>query len=154
MGNLSDIIEEFIKSLLDENDPDYIEIQRNELASFFKCVPSQINYVIDTRFSPEKGYFVESRRGGGGCIKIYRIKFNDSKDNYIMHVVGGMGDSLSQHHCQIFLRNFLEYEIITEREAKLIEAATSDKILSFIEPVERDKVRAQILKNMLTSLMT
>lgn len=154
MGNLSDIIETFIKSLLDEKDPDYVEIQRNELASFFNCVPSQINYVIDTRFSPDKGYFVESRRGGGGCIKIYRIKFNDQKDNYIMHVIGGMGDSISQHHCKIFLRNFLEYDIITDREAKIIEAATSDKILSFIESVERDKIRAQILKNMLTSLMT
>lgn len=153
MSNLSDIIEEFIKRLLDDNDPEHVEIQRNELATFFNCVPSQINYVIDTRFSPEKGYYVESRRGGGGYIKICRLKFDKDKDNYTMHVIGGMGKSLSQYHCQLFIRNFVEYDIITEREARIMEAATSDKILSFLPPVERDKTRASLLKNMLTSLM-
>ncbi len=154
MGKLSDVIEEFIKELLDANDPEFIEIQRNELANYFKCVPSQINYVIDTRFSPEKGYYVESRRGGGGCIKICRIRFDKETDNYMMHVLAGMGDSLSQYHCQIFIRNFMEYDVISEREAKIMEAATSDKILSFLEPSDRDRVRAQILKHMLTSLLT
>ncbi|HHT92065.1 MAG TPA: CtsR family transcriptional regulator [Clostridiaceae bacterium] len=156
MSNLSDLIEEFIKGLLDDNDPEHVEIQRNELANYFNCVPSQINYVIDTRFSPEKGYYVESRRGGGGYIKICRIRFDKdkNKDHYTMHVIGGMGKSLSQYHCQIFIRNFLEYEIITEREARIMEAATSDKILKFLPTVERDKVRASLLRNMLTSLLT
>ncbi len=68
---VSDLIEEFIKDLFDENE--YIEIQRNDLAQQFNCVPSQINYVISTRFKPSQGYYVESKRGGGGCIKIKRL---------------------------------------------------------------------------------
>ena len=72
MARMSDIIEEFIKQLINETDG-VIEIQRNELPSYFKCVPSQINYVIDTRFTTERGYYVESRRGGGGHIRIKRV---------------------------------------------------------------------------------
>lgn len=153
MSSLSDLIEIFIKELLDDSGPDHVEIQRNELANYFKCVPSQINYVIDTRFSLEKGYFVESKRGGRGHIKIFRLHFDQDADTYIMHIIGSMGDRLSQYHSQIFLRNFLEYGVINERERKLIEAATSDKILNFLEGEDRDLVRAALLKNMLTSLV-
>ena len=65
---MSDVIEEFIKDLFEEDNNNYIEIQRNELAQHFNCVPSQINYVISTRFKPSQGYYVESKRGGGGNI--------------------------------------------------------------------------------------
>ena len=88
---MSDTIEEFIKELL--KDDDELEIQRNELAEQFNCVPSQINYVIATRFKPSQGYYVESRRGGGGHIKIKKI--NVTKSNLIMHTINSMGDSIT-----------------------------------------------------------
>lgn len=153
MARLSDSIEAFIKSLLDSNEPGMAEIQRNELASRFHCVPSQINYVIDTRFSVEKGYFVESKRGGGGCIRICRIRFEGTTGTYLMHVLAGMGDQLSQHHAQIFIRNFYEYDTITEREARLLEAATSDKMLASLPQEERDSARAGMLKHLLSALL-
>ena len=88
---MSDLIEEFIKELFEENE--YIEIQRNDLAEQFNCVPSQINYVIATRFKPSQGYYVESRRGGGGHIRIQKIDV--SKTNYITHIIKNIGEQLT-----------------------------------------------------------
>jgi len=151
MARLSDIIEEFIKEMIEEMDGD-IEIQRNELANYFKCVPSQINYVIDTRFTSEKGYYVESRRGGGGHIKIRRINFSNPS-SYLMHIINSLGEHITQQSAEVFIRNFVDYGIITEREAALLVAATSDKALSSIPVNFRDGTRASILKNMLVSLI-
>jgi transcriptional regulator CtsR len=151
MARMSDIIEEFIKQLINETDG-VIEIQRNELASYFKCVPSQINYVIDTRFTTERGYYVESRRGGGGYIKIKRVNV-DRPGNYLMHIVSSMGDSISQQSAEVFVNNFVDYEVISEREGLLLKAATSDKVLGGIGAPVRDIIRASILKNMLTALL-
>ena len=153
MARLSDVIESFIKEMIAETDGETVEIQRNELANRFNCVPSQINYVISTRFSPDKGYFVESRRGGGGCIRICRIQFDTAADQYFMHVLACMGDSISQRHMEIFLQNFCEHGVLTDREAKIIAAALSDKALTLIPAEERDKARAQMLKNTISSLM-
>ena len=83
---ISDIIEDFIKEMFDETD--FIEIQRNDLAQQFNCVPSQINYVISTRFKPSQGYYVESKRGGGGHITIKRI--NTTKSNALMHIISSI----------------------------------------------------------------
>ena len=105
---MSDTIEEFIKELL--KDDDELEIQRNELAEQFNCVPSQINYVIATRFKPSQGYYVESRRGGGGHIKIKKI--NVTKSNLIMHTINSMGDSITGNEVDIFISNFLSYGLI------------------------------------------
>lgn len=151
MARLSDIIEAFIKQLIDETDG-AIEIQRNELANHFKCVPSQINYVIDTRFSKERGYFVESRRGGGGHIKIKRVNIS-IPGSYLMHIITSMGNAISQQSAEVFINNFFDYEIISRRDALLMRAAVSDKILGIVPLPERDILRAAILKNMLTSLM-
>lgn len=150
---MSDIIESFIKAMIAETESEAVEIQRNELANQFNCVPSQINYVISTRFSPDKGYFVESRRGGGGCIKICRIQFDTAADQYFMHVLAEMGDSISQRHMEIFLQNFCEHGVLTEREAKIIAAALSDKAMTLLPAEERDRARAQMLKNTISSLM-
>lgn len=151
MARLSDIIEAFIKELI-ENTQGTVEIQRNELANRFNCVPSQINYVISTRFSTDQGYFVESRRGGGGHIRIRRVQMKDNS-GYIMHIINAMGDSISQQSAEIFLKNFVDYEVLTLREAMLIKAAISDRIFMMIDVRYRDVVRASILKNMLTSLI-
>lgn len=145
---ISDMIEDFIKELFDEED--MIEIQRNELAEQFNCVPSQINYVIATRFKPSQGYYVESRRGGGGNIKIRKI--NITKSNYFMHIINSIEDYLSKQEVDIFISNFLSYNMITETEAKLLKVATSDNVLKIAQP-ERDILRARIFKNMIINLI-
>lgn len=150
MARLSDIIETFLKTLINEEDG-AVEIQRNELANKFNCVPSQINYVISTRFTTDKGYYVESRRGGGGYISIKRIN-TESAGDYLMHIITSIGDKISQHTCEVFINNFVDYNIIKYREAMLMKAATSDKVLMDVPIDKRDDVRATILKNMLMGL--
>ena len=146
---LSDLIEQYIKDLMAEND-DYTEFGRNELAQYFNCVPSQINYVISTRFSPESGYYVESKRGGGGNIKIKRIDI--TKNKYIMHLINSIDDVISQQEADIIINNLLGYGIIDNDSAKLMKVATNDKVLNL--PIEyKDLVRTRILKNMLVNII-
>ena len=145
---LSNLIEQFIKEMMSEENGE-IELKRNELASRFGCVPSQINYVISTRFSPERGYIVESRRGGGGYIKITRVM--PKQGNRMMHVVNAIGDYLSFADTAAIVRNCYDYDLITENEAKLIIAALTEKSLPIAQP-EQDCIRARILKNMLVTL--
>lgn len=144
---MSDMIEEFIKELFDEEDS--IEIQRNELAEQFKCVPSQINYVIATRFKPSQGYYVESRRGGGGHITIKKV--NNTKSDYIMHIINNIGNEITSNEVDILISDFLTYDIIEAKEAKLIKVATSDNVLR-LDKDTKDRVRARIFKNMLLNL--
>ena len=145
---MSDMIENFIKELFD--DDDYIEIQRNDLAEHFNCVPSQINYVISTRFKPDQGYYVESKRGVGGHISIRKI--NVTKSNYLMHIISSIGDKITAQEVDIFISNFLSYDIISKKEARLLKVATSDNVLSQVSE-NRDKLRANIFKNMLLNLV-
>lgn len=145
---LSNIIEEFIKEMLAENRE--IELQRNELATRFNCVPSQINYVISTRFSPERGYSVESRRGGGGYIRITRTA--PENENLILHVIASVGDSISSASSNAVIKELYAAELITHKEAKIIMAALSDSSLIIRRP-ERDIVRAKMLKNILINLV-
>ena len=145
---ISDEIEEFIKELFDEQN-DFIEIQRNDLAEHFNCVPSQINYVISTRFKPSQGYYVESKRGGGGYIKIKKI--SNTKSDYIMHIIKNIGEEITSNEVDILISDFLTYDFISSKEAKLIKVATSDNVLALPKEI-KDKVRARILKNMLLNL--
>lgn len=145
---MSDIIEEFIKDLFDDENK-AIEIQRNELAEHFNCVPSQINYVISTRFKPSQGYYVESRRGGGGHITIKKV--NNTKDDYIMHIINNIGQNLSSNEVDILISDFLSYNIIDKKEAKLLKVATSDNVLGLPKNI-KDEVRARIFKNMLLNI--
>ncbi len=145
---ISDVIEEFIKDLFDDGS-DAIEIQRNELAEHFNCVPSQINYVISTRFKPSQGYYVESRRGGGGHITIKKVK-ND-KEDYIMHIINNIGNKLTSNDVDILISDFLSYNIIDTKEAKLLKVATSDNVLKLTKDI-KDEVRARIFKNMLLNI--
>ena len=144
---LSNLIEEFIKEMLDETD--MIELQRNELANKFNCVPSQINYVISTRFSPERGYSVESRRGGGGYIKITKVRPDDG--NYIGRALQLVGNYISQQDMIGIVQNLYDCELIDKREAKIIVSAAGDNSLAVKQP-ERDVLRAKILKNILVNL--
>ena len=143
---VSDLVASYILKLLDESDGN-AEIQRNELAGEIGCVPSQINYVITSRFTPEQGYIVESRRGGGGYIRITRIKMD--KDMSIMHIVNCIGNSFNQVTANAILQNIKHQNIIDLDVLKLIDAALSDRTYLCV-PVEfRDSLRASILKNML-----
>ena len=144
---VSDIIEEFIKELFEDDNE--IEIQRNDLSQKFNCVPSQINYVIATRFKPAQGYYVESRRGGGGHITIRKV--NNTKEDYLMHIINNMGNSISNSEAEILISDFLTYSLINKKEAKLLRVATSDNVLN-IPKQYRDLLRANILKNMLLNL--
>ncbi len=145
---ISDIIEEFIKDMLE--DEESAVIQRNDLAEHFNCVPSQINYVISTRFTPLQGYYVESQRGGGGYIRIQKV--NLTKSDYLMHIITSIGNKISAKEVDIFVNNFLDYEVIDEKVARLIKSATNDKVLS-IAKNDKDELRAKILKNMLINLV-
>ena len=145
---ISDVIEEFIKDLFDE-EKESIEIQRNEFAEYFNCVPSQINYVIATRFKPSQGYYVESRRGGGGHITIRKV--NNSKEDYIMHIINNIDKELTSNEVDILINDFLSYNIIDTKDAKLLKVATSDNVLQLPKQI-KDQVRARIFKNMLLNL--
>ena len=145
---ISDMIEEFIKDLFDEQN-EAIEIQRNELAEQFKCVPSQINYVISTRFKPQQGYYVESKRGGGGHITIRKVK--SDKEDYLLHIIKNIGNSLTANETDILISDFLSYSIITTKEAKLLKVSTSDNVLRLPKEL-KDETRARIFKNMLLNI--
>ena len=144
---MTDLIEEFIKDLFDDNEE--IEIQRNELAEHFNCVPSQINYVIATRFKPSQGYYVESKRGGGGHIKIK--KATNSKADYLMYIIQNIGKEITANEVDILISDFLSYGLVNTKEAKLLKVATSDNVLQ-LNKSEKDQVRARIFKNMLLNL--
>ena len=146
---MSDMIENFIKDMFEDND-DWIEIQRNDLAEYFNCVPSQINYVISTRFRPSQGYYVESKRGGGGHIKIKKI--NVTKSNYFMHIISSIGDKLTAQEADIFISNFLSSDMISKKEARLLKVATSDNVFNIPQDY-KDSLRASIFKNMLLNLV-
>ena len=146
---VSDIIEEFIKEMFDDEQNDFIEIQRNELAEHFNCVPSQINYVISTRFKPSQGYYVESRRGGGGSIRIRKVA--TTNEEYIMHIINNIGNEITEREVDILISDLLSYSIINEKEAKLLKVATNDKVLK-LPTGQKDEVRARIFKNMLLNI--
>lgn len=146
----SDIIYRFLNDMLKDMGGELL-ISRSEIASKFNCVPSQINYVIETRFAPEHGYAVESRRGGGGYIRISRIDADET--NIIMHAVNSISDRLDGRSAVAILRNLVNYEAVDKYQARLILSAISTQALKRIPQEKRDYIRADILKNMLVSVM-
>lgn len=146
---MSDLVAQYITQMLDEQNGS-AEIQRNELAGNLGCVPSQINYVITSRFTPEQGYIVESRRGGGGYIRISRVKMD--RGTAIMHIINSVGSSLDKATAEIMLNNMLGRKMLELQSAKIIATALSDRTLSQIEQDKRDAVRADLFKNMLLTL--
>ena len=143
---VSDIIAGFIDEMLSDAGG-IAELQRAELASRFNCVPSQINYVISTRFSPEHGYIVESRRGGGGYIRIKRVAMDS--EMLIMHTVNAIGDRVDTNTAGALVTNLRQTEAISDESAKLIMSAINNNALRPANPAERDALRASILKQML-----
>lgn len=151
MAVLSDNIEEFIKSMMDEYQG-MIELQRNELASYFSCAPSQINYVLATRFPPEKGYIIESRRGGGGYIKVVRLDMGEKHDRLLALIREKLAKgSISKRDADALISGLRETEVIDGTQARMLKAAVSDKALNV--PITKDQLRANILKEMLLALL-
>ena len=146
--NLSNVIARMITEMLEEQSE--IEIQRNVLAQDLGCVPSQINYVLSSRFTPERGYIVESRRGGKGCIRITRVSYD--KNTLIMNVIGSVGQSIDERAVDAHLVNLVYHELISKRDATLISVATSDNTLRGLPTDIRDILRATIFKQMLLTI--
>jgi transcriptional regulator CtsR len=151
MMRLSDSIEQFIKELLSQESTE-VELKRNELAEYFGCAPSQINYVLATRFSPDHGYLTESRRGGGGYIRIVRVVQSGSQR--LMYLVNDrIGDSLGEEECLRLISQLKEQMIITADEAALMASAVSTRALSVPVPdVLKDAMRAKMMKSMLMTI--
>jgi len=148
MANISDIIEAYIKKFF--NQQSEVEIKRSELADLFQCVPSQINYVLNTRFSTERGYIVESKRGGGGYIRIIKVSPNDNTE-LIDYMIRLIGDRITQTKSYAMITRLFEEDLVSQREAKLMLSAIDRSVLDLSIPL-RDIVRANILKSMLQAL--
>ena len=144
---MSDLITERIIKMLEESTENVAEIQRNELAALIGCVPSQINYVLASRFTPEHGYIIDSRRGGGGYIRISRVKL--SRSSALMHIVNAIGATIDSMSSRIVIENCLQSGLVTGETAKLLQSATSDNVMRTLPPEYRDYMRASILKQML-----
>ncbi|NLY77219.1 MAG: CtsR family transcriptional regulator [Tissierellia bacterium] len=150
MPRLSNLIERFIKEMLNEAEDGIIEIGRNEMAQRFGCAPSQINYVLTTRFTPYNGYYIESRRGGGGYIKIMKIAFNEEPKARSL-IKEAVGDSITKNKAYHIIKGLREQGMITEREEAIMKASIEDTALSEVN-IDRNKLRADILKNMILVL--
>ncbi|MBQ3704896.1 MAG: CtsR family transcriptional regulator [Clostridia bacterium] len=148
---ISDSIEQFIKEMLGEDSPE-VELKRNELAEYFGCAPSQINYVLATRFSPSQGYLTESRRGGGGYIRIVRVvETGPQKLAYLVR--DRIGDSLSEEEAQRIIAHLRESGMATPSEADLMSAALSGRSLAVpLSPEMKAALRARMMKTMLLAL--
>lgn len=148
---ISDSIEQFIKALLEEAETE-IELKRNELAEYFSCAPSQINYVLATRFTPDHGYIIESKRGGGGYIRIFRLE--QSATDYLNYLLyERIGSQITVTNAAKLIRGLYEQEIVTRDNAKLMLSAVADEAISIpIPALMKDELRAKILKNMILLL--
>ena len=150
MANISESIEQFIIATM--GDGDSVDISRNSLAEYFSCAPSQINYVLDTRFTVDRGFVKESKRGGSGFIKISRLKNTDDNEYLNSLVIDSIGDELLEKRMIQILDKLVADQIVTLSEKSLIESALSEDSLSMPFTI-KDKVRAKAFKNILIQLM-
>ena len=140
---MSEVIADFIGEMLSDGGG-VAELQRKSLADRFSCVPSQINYVIETRFTPEHGYLVESQRGGGGFIRIIRLL--DDKQRTLLEAARGIGGRLSQNDAARLTRALVSAELLTQREGQLLLSACSDGALAEVDKTDRDRLRSAIFR--------
>lgn len=151
MTRLSDIIESFIKEMFRESSDKQLQIQRNELANHFSCAPSQINYVLTTRFTTDKGYYIESRRGGGGYITIKRVEFE--KHNSLMEaIIEKIGCNITCDGACNIIDGLEESEILTTRESRIMKSAVNDRTINCAE--QNNNIRADILKAMIIATLS
>ena len=148
---LSDLITKEIIRMLNESEVNTAEIQRNEFANLMGCAPSQINYVLSSRFTPEHGYIIESRRGGGGYIRIKRVMLQST--SALMHIINSIGDRIDPLTTRIVIENCMETGLLEKHQADLIYAAVSNTVMQCVPPMLRDVLRASLLKQMLLTLI-
>ena len=144
---ISDLIASFLQESLDEAENGVLEVQRNDLAQRFNCVPSQINYVMSTRFSPERGYIVESRRGGNGYIRITRVRVD--RQTLVMHVINSLGERVDLPSARAILSNLVQSGALEESLGRSLLAAVGDKALSAVPREKRNRVRAEFVRQVL-----
>lgn len=152
MRNTSDMIEQYLKQLFQNSADGIVELQRNELAEQFQCVPSQINYVISTRFTLDKGYLVESKRGGGGYVRIQKVDWSMHEKIHVQ-VSQTIGPEIDQAAAEGLIYRLEEENLISRREANLLRAAIHRDTIALKLPL-RDEIRAKLLKAMLAALLT
>lgn len=146
---ISDMIADFINTMI-EHAGGVVELQRSEIAEHFNCVPSQINYVIDTRFSPEHGFYVESRRGGGGYIRISRV--NLDRPVLFMHTINAVGGEIDVHSSRALISNLCAQDLLHPETAAMLSAVLSERALYDVPPEFRAEVRARLLKTAMMSI--
>ena len=147
---LSDTIESFIKQMLGASEENGVELKRNELAEYFGCAPSQINYVLATRFSVDHGYIIESRRGGGGYVRIVRMQTR-GENNFLEALLNRVGNSLDEETANAIISNLMERKMVTGKEAALMRSAVSRNALAL--PISaKDVLRAAVFRNMLVQV--
>lgn len=144
---MSDLITREIIRMLNESDGNIAEIQRNEFANAIGCAPSQINYVLSSRFTPEHGYIIESRRGGGGYIRIRRVVLNHA--SALMHIINSIGDTIDSLSTRVVIENSVNSGIISPQTGRVISAAVSGAVMQSVPVEYRDMLRAALLKQML-----
>ena len=142
---MSDFIADMILDMFDDNTPS-VQIQRNDLANQLGCVPSQINYVITSRFTPEAGYRIESRRGGGGYILITRA---ESKDDALMSLINSIGSSIDERTARSHIYNLNYQKVLDEKAFRVLTAATLDNNFKGLPADVTNIIRANQLKQML-----
>lgn len=147
--NISDIIEAYLKKILADNEQ--IEIRRSEIAKLFNCVPSQINYVINTRFTEQRGYVVNSKRGGGGYIRIVKVQFLDDRD-FLEALINNIDSRISQNDTLAIIQKLYDEDILSQKEGNLILAAMSPQTLALNDKQLEEQLRAQILVAVLERL--
>lgn len=151
MPSLTEQIEQWLKEQLLRAGGNILEIRRSDLAEIFDCVPSQVNYVLSTRFTVERGFLVQSRRGGGGFIRIIKLRM-DLPEQLQDLLKKGIGESISQAQAEGIIKRLWEEELLNERERRMLEAAVSRETLGVGLPL-RDVLRARLLKAMLLALL-
>lgn len=151
MASLVDRIEKYIQQLLEDSRDNSVELQRNQLANFFACVPSQINYVLQTRFSFEKGYYVESRRGGGGYIRVTKLEVPPDQ-SLIQAIHEGLPEKIKQSAAEDLIYRLEVEEIITSREATLMMAVIERRTLAKDNSLN-EYLRANLLRAMLIAII-
>ncbi|MFA5585143.1 MAG: CtsR family transcriptional regulator [Saccharofermentanales bacterium] len=150
MSSLTDRIERTILELMEERDG-FCEIARNAFAAELEVAPSQITYVIATRFGHRQGYVVESRRGGAGYVRIRRIPSSGGSE-YLMHLVRSLSDRLSEHQARVLADQLLSLDLISQETAQLLQACTSDSSLRQVDARSRDRVRSDLAANLLARI--
>lgn len=151
MGSIADEIEQYIKELIQQSRQRAIRLNRSQLAEMFDCVPSQINYVLSTRFNMERGYIVESRRGGGGYLRIIRLSISDYPE--VMELIDSIPERVSQRMGDDLVQRLYEENILTKREAMLMSSVIQEETLSALAGPDRDVIRGYLIRALLGTIL-